>query len=105
MNLAPQPQQVLIVEIRTVENISLPVQQLEKMTVYQDTNNHYFILSGVERIEKAIIEAIPRLGSNYRHPLLYNAQVVPRNEINAYSASHNRQSPNRNRRVRKTNNN
>ncbi len=41
----------------------------------------------IELIVKAILEAIPCLGSNYRHPLLFNVQVLPGDEIDAYLAS------------------
>lgn len=98
-----QSQQILIVEIKTVESVSINPEQLNPMVIYRDPSNNYFVSTGIERLHKAITEAIIRLGSNYRHPLYFDVQVLPGDEMSAFVSSQNRQSPNR--RVRKTKNN
>lgn len=85
--MSQEPQLILIVEIKTVESASFDIQQLEKMIVHQDSDNNYFVSFGIERIKRAIVEAIPCLGSNYRHPLLFKVQVIPGNTMTAYLAS------------------
>lgn len=80
-------QQILIVEIKTVDSASFDTGQLNSMVVYQDSSDNYFVSTGIERITRAINEAIPCLGSNYRHPLLFNVQVIPGDEIEASLAS------------------
>jgi hypothetical protein len=46
------------------------------MTVFQDSANKYHLATGIKQIESAIIDSIPHLGSNFRHPLLFNVQQV-----------------------------
>ena len=82
-----QPQQILIVEIKTVESASINTEQLHSMVIYVDSNHNYFLSTGIERIKSAILDAIVHLGSNYRHPLLFKVQVVPGDEQNAYLSS------------------
>ena len=79
--------QILIIEIKTIDSGSFDTQQLEKMIIYQDHRNKYFLSTGVERIKTAILDAIPRLGSNYRHPLLFGVQIFPGDAIDAQLAS------------------
>ena len=79
-------QQIIIVEVRTVNSASFDPSQLEKMIIYQDGNNKYHVYKGMKRIETAIAQVIPRLGSNFRHPLLFDVQVFE-NEFEACLAS------------------
>lgn len=100
MNLSKQ---ILIVEIKTIEGNDFDPQQLPKMVVYQDTKDKYHIYKGIERIETAIAQVIPRLSSAahsrssssnddwdasrpHRHPLLFDVQVFE-NEFEACLAS------------------
>lgn len=85
--MSQQSQEILIVEIKTVESASINPQQLNQMIIYRDSSNNYFVSTGVERIRRAITEAIVRLGSNYRHPLYFDVQVLPGDKMTAYLAS------------------
>ena len=82
-----QSQQILIVEIKTVESVSINPEQLNPMVIYRDPSNNYFVSTGIKKIERAITEAIVRLGSNYRHPLYFDVQVLSGDETSAYLAS------------------
>lgn len=79
-------QRILIVEVRAVDGASFDTSQLEEMVVYQDASNKYHVYRGMKRIETIIASIIPRLGNNYRHPLLFDVQVFD-NEFEACLAS------------------
>ena len=69
-------QRILVVEIKTIENPDLDSSQLSEITFHQDTGKIY-LSSHVEQIRSAIENAVVRLGSNYRHPLHFDVQVIP----------------------------
>ena len=97
------PNRTLIVEVKTVENSRFDPAQTSPLIVYQDASSNYYLATGNSQIEAAILAAIPHLGSNYRHPLLFDVQVLPGSRISAFVASlNNQQSPNSKRRVRRT---
>ena len=81
------PNRTLIVEVKTVERSNFDPAQTSPLIVYLDSNNNYFISTGNSQIERAILAAIPRLGSNYRHPLLFDVQVISGDEGEAFVAS------------------
>lgn len=81
------PNRTLIVEVRTIENSHFDPAQTLPLIIYQDTNDNYFISTGIEPIKAAIIQAIPHLGSNYRHSLLFDVQVISGDEVDAFIAS------------------
>ena len=81
------PQQILIVEIKTIEGDSIEISQLQKMTVVRDSKRRYHLAVGIEQVKSAILEAIPRLESNYRHPLYFEVQVIPGDRSDAIIAS------------------
>lgn len=56
------------------------------MALYQDDERNFQIATGINYIERAIVEAVIHLGSNYRHPLLFNVQVIPGDEIGTNAA-------------------
>ena len=95
------PNRTLIVEIRTVERSQFNSVQTSPLIVYQDASSNYYLATGNSQIERAILAAVPRLGSNYRHPLLFDVQVISSNKIDAFFASV-KQSPNSRPRVRRT---
>lgn len=93
--------QILVVEIKTIDSAEFDTQQLsggqhsreahelrpQKMIIYRNSRNRYFLFTGIEKIRTAILDAIPRFGSNYHHPLLFDVQILPGNEMDAYMAS------------------
>ncbi len=81
-----QPERILVVEIKTMDNPGFDSTQLSTLTAFSDSNNFY-LGSNLELLKSVIIEAIIHLGSNYRHPLLFNVQVLPGDEIDALIAS------------------
>ena len=88
---------ILIVEIKTVESDVYDDSQLHSLTIYQDSNSCY-LAKGIEVIKSAILSVIPRLGSNYKHPLLFDVQVLPGDGTDAIVASTER-SPKRKRKT------
>ena len=95
------PNRTLIVEVKTVENSHFDLAQTSPLIVYQDASSNYYLATSNSQIEQAILAAIPRLGSNYRHPLLFDVQVILGDESEAFVASI-KQSPNSRSRVRRT---
>lgn len=91
-----QPKRLLVVEIRTMDNPGFDSSQLSTLTAFGDSQQLY-LSSDLELIRSAILDAILHLGSNYRHPLYFDVQVVPRDEIDA--SEHN---PRRRRRRRRS---
>ena len=77
-----QPKRILVVEIKMLDETDFDPSQIKSMTVYQDSGNNYHLATGLKHLEQAIIEAIIHPGSNYRHPLLFDVQIVPGDEIN-----------------------
>lgn len=66
-------QQILIVEVRTVDYSAAEydLSQTNNLIVHRDRyGKHHLSLQQLGQLKTAIIEIIPRLGSNYRHPLL-----------------------------------
>ncbi len=57
------------------------------MIVYRDSLNRLYLSTGIFALESAILSAIPRLDSNYRHPLLFDVQILAGDETAAYLAS------------------
>jgi len=71
-----KPKRILIIEIKTAENPDLDSSQLSKLT-FQNDRDILHLNSDIEQIKSAIENAVLRLGSNYRHPLYFNVQVIP----------------------------
>lgn len=85
-------QQVLVIEIRTVDANNFDSSQLHNMTIFHDRkNNSYHLGIGLNTIAGAILEIIP---------LLFDVQVIPGDNSDAIIAS-TKQSPNRTRRKRR----
>ncbi|NJO97726.1 MAG: hypothetical protein HC764_18450 [Pleurocapsa sp. CRU_1_2] len=82
-----QSNSILIVEIKTVTQAQFNPNQVSPITVYQQSDRSYLDRQSLKQIELAVIAALPRLGSNYRHPLLFDVQVVPGDKIDALIAS------------------
>ncbi|HEY9768578.1 MAG TPA: hypothetical protein V6C71_08730 [Coleofasciculaceae cyanobacterium] len=90
-----QPSRLLVVEIRTIDNPGFDLAQLSTLTYFGDSQRLY-LSDDLESIRTAIVDAILDLGSNYRHPLLFDVQV-----INASIASNHRPQRQRRRRTKK----
>ena len=71
-----QPQRILIIEIKTADNPDLDGSQLSTLTFHKERGKLH-LRSSIEEIQFAITDAIVHLGSNYRHPLHYDVQVIP----------------------------
>jgi len=92
-----QSQRLLIIEVRTVDSLTdYDRFQVDNIILHRDperyaernrSNNYYLSLQQLWRLKAAIIDAIPRLGSNYRHPLLFDTQVVSGDEADSIIAS------------------
>ena len=52
--------------------------------IYVDEYRNYHFATGIEEVKQAIVDIIPHLGSNYRHPILFDVQIFPGDEIDAY---------------------
>ena len=81
------PNRTLIVEVRTIEHSNFDPVQTSPLIVYQDASSNYYLATGNFQPKRAIQAAIPHLGSNYRHPLLFDVQVLPGSRISAFLAS------------------
>ena len=91
---------LLIVEIRIADETDYDPSQVQSLTIYQDSENNYHFVRDLNQIKQAIGDAIVHLGNNYRHPLLYDVQVVPGDKMDAVMASIKRH-PNAHRRQRR----
>lgn len=81
---------LLIVEIRIADETDFDPSQVVPITIYQDDRNHYYSTDRMKEIKRAMGDAVVNFGNNFRHPLLYDAQVIPGDEIDAVMASMNR---------------
>ena len=81
-----KPQRIVVIEIKTMDNPGLDSSQLATLTAFSNSNQIY-LGSEIEPIKLAILDAIVHLGSNYRHPLLFNVQVLPGDKMDAYMSS------------------
>ncbi len=77
-----QPERILVIEIRTMDNPGFDSTQLSTLTAFSDSQRLY-LSSDLEIIRTAILDAIVHLGSNYRHPLLFDVQVLTGDQIDA----------------------
>jgi hypothetical protein len=77
----------LSLEIRTLASPPLELDSIPIITIMQDAHNHYFIATGIETIKSAITDSIPYLGTNFRHPLLFNLQIKSGDRLDALIAS------------------
>ena len=93
-----QPKRLLVVEIRTLDNPGFDSSQLSTLTAFSDSQQLY-LSSDMESIRTAILDAIVHLGSNYRHPLYFDVQVLPRDEMDASEHSPQRRRRRRRRRT------
>jgi len=81
-----QPQHLIVLEIRTMDNPGLDSSQLSTLKAFESSDGLYLGWD-VKPLKSAILDAIVHLGSNYRHPLLYRVQVIPGDEADAIIAS------------------
>ena len=78
---------LIIVEVKMADDDDFDLSQVNSLTIYQDSENHYHFVGNLKEIQRAIGDAIVHLGNNYRHPLIYDVQVIPGNEMDAVIAS------------------
>ena len=78
-----QRSQILRIEISMVDRSDLDLNQIiQPLNIYQTARRNYFSIAAINRIISAIIEIVLQLGSNYRHPLYFDVQVLPGEQIN-----------------------
>lgn len=81
------PTYLLCVEIKTIEpSLNNPAPN-STLTIFCDPQNNCFVGSGLRQIKTAILSTIPHLGSNFRHPLFFNVQILPGDKVDALMAS------------------
>lgn len=94
---------LLIVEITIANETDFNPSQVVPITIYQDARNHYHSTNQMKEIKRAMGDAIVYFGNNFRHPLIYDVQVVPGDRMDAMMASDDsRQMHKRRRRVRRS---
>ena len=93
-----QPKRILVVEIRTEDNPGIDSSQLSMLTAHREKGRIY--LDSIDTIKSAVIDGIVHLGSNFRHPLLFDVQVVPGDELDAAEPNPDKP-PSKSRRRRK----
>jgi len=95
-----EPERILVIEIKTLENPGFDSSQLSTITLLGNPDNYQVALN-CQLLRSAIVDAVLRLGSNYRHPLLFDVQILPDNETDTNPQPSNPR-PNRRRRRKKT---
>ena len=98
-----QPQRIVVIEIRTMNNPDLDPSQIKSITVYEDSGG-YYLASDLSQIRAYIIEAVKTiisLGDNYRHPLYFDVQVAPGDEMDYLLDSSSNRSKVRRKRKRR----
>jgi hypothetical protein len=81
--MTSQPQ-LLVVEFRTIKNPDINLDSLPTMNLFQDSQNNYFLATGIDEIKTAILGRIPQLGTHPHQSLLFTIQIVPGNKLEAY---------------------
>jgi hypothetical protein len=74
---------LLSVEIKTIDSQSNHLDVPSNLVIFCDPQGNCFIAQGLDQIKAAIIGAIPHLGTNSRHPLLFNVQILPGDHADA----------------------
>ena len=70
-------ERLIVVEIKTIDNPGFDEAQLRTINLYEVDEVFYLEFSWIDLVVSAIADAIIRLGSNFRHPLYFNIQVIP----------------------------
>lgn len=81
--------QLLMIEIKTIENSDISIDALPTITIYQDSQNNYFLSTGIEEIKNAVLGMLPHLNTNCRHLLLFSVRLLPGSKTDAYLNSLN----------------
>ena len=95
------PRRILVVEIKTIDNPGFDSSQLSTIKLLGNPDDYQVALN-CQLLRSAIVDAVLRLGSNYRHPLLFDVQILPGDETDTNPQPSNPR-PNRRRRRKKTN--
>ena len=78
---------LLSVEIKTIKPNLNDLEAHSTLTIFCNSQDQCFIAKGLDEIKTAIIGAIPHLGTNSRHPLLFDVQILPGDKTDALIAS------------------
>lgn len=95
-------ERIIVVEIKTIDNPGFDSSQLRTINLYEGKEVFYLGFSWVDLIWQAIADAIVRLGSNFRHPLLFRVQVIPYQEADTTTVDYSPPRRKRRRRRRPT---
>ena len=88
---------IIVLEIKTIDNPGFDQTQISSLVLREAENGFCLDSSWVNSLSSAITDAIVHLGSNYRHPLYFDVQVLPREDIDTTIDS----TPHKRRRRRK----
>ena len=97
-----ESRKLLIVEIRIADETDFDPSQVQPITIYQDARNYYHSTNQMKEIKRAMGDAVIHLGNNFRHPLIYDVQVVPGDEVDAVMTSDLKPNARRRRRFRRS---
>ena len=78
---------LLCVEIKTIDSQSITIDAHSSLLIFCDPQANCFIAQGLDEIKTAIIGAIPQIGTNSHHPLLFNVQIEPGERTDALICS------------------
>ena len=81
------PTYLLSVEIKTFEYQSDQLEAPYNLVIFCNPQGNCFIAQGLDQITTAIIGTIPHLGTNSRHSLLFNVQILPGDQSDALISS------------------
>ena len=70
------PERILVVEIKSIDNPGLDSSQLSTMQ-FREENNICYLAFDRDKLEFAVVDGIFNLDSNYRHPLYFQVQPLP----------------------------
>ena len=83
----------LPLEIKTFEPESDQLDVPSNLVIFCDSQDDCCIAQGLDEIKTAIIGTIPQIGTNSRHPLLFNVQIEHGDHIDALIASIEHKTP------------
>ena len=82
-------QYILGIELKALgrREVTEDIQTIPIIKLYLDESGNYHFATGIKEIEIAILGTIPHLAEIYRHPLLFEIQILPGDREDAYLAA------------------
>ncbi|WP_216595681.1 hypothetical protein [Myxosarcina sp. GI1] len=78
---------LLLLEVKTIDNSDVDHETLPTITIYQDSQDNYFLAMEIDTIKRAVLGMVPHLGTNCRYPLLFSVRLLPGTETDSVVAS------------------